>query len=259
MADRDPSPGRVPPTRPPKKKPAHSSAPPRVNLSVQDRRHKTRLLNETQRRKDQLLGLTTDDVAVHLHRYTVQPTAVMDDTREGCATAGKKAAAGPGSEGRATTVNFSTTTSASVSASAAAATSRVAESGTVEAAAASGGGAANSRWHAQYAQHMQHKKRATDLRSPLTSATGASAFPRLRDNGSGGEDEEEDEGDSDGEPLPLPPSNYEEWMAVGCPTGSWAALLQEEVYAPVAAERAMLTAKYDPKGRPLPPPPAATS
>ncbi|KPI89794.1 hypothetical protein ABL78_1057 [Leptomonas seymouri] len=227
MSERCTSSTRVP-TRASKKKAPHGSYPPRVNLSVRDRRHKTRLLNETQRRKDQLLGLTTYDVAAHLHRYTMEPNAVMDESREGCATSSTKKK--DQSSTKASTPSDSP--------------------GTPDRSRAPAGeeNEANTRWHAQYVQHLQQRKNTSE-QTPGPSSPSSSAPPHLRTGDVGNDDND----DGEALQLPPPPRSYEEWMIAGCPTGPWAALLQDEVYAPVEAERALLTAKYNPKGRSSPP------
>lgn len=238
MSERSASPARVQP-RAPKKKIAHASFPPKVNLSVQDRRHKTRLLNENQRRKDQLLGLTTYDVAAHLHRYIVEPSAVMDESRDGCATTTAK---------RLHQTSADLAPSSATSASASPAVARTQTSSERD---------ANARWHTQYAQHLQHRRSVAELdraAGQLSVPASSVASPLLRVSRKGEDAREKagDEEDGGGDETPtfvLPPATYEEWVAAGCPTGSWAALLQDEVYAPAAAEKALLAAKYDPKGQ----------
>ncbi|KPA80387.1 hypothetical protein ABB37_04638 [Leptomonas pyrrhocoris] len=209
-------------TRASKKTAAHGSGPPKLNLNVQDRRHKTRLENETQRRKDQLLGLTTYDVAAHLHRYTAEPNVVMDESREGCASSPM-------------TKQDKSPTGTSTSPVGAGATG-------ILRASMGGESDVNTRWQSQYAQRMQRKRNTAELAQSLTSSS-PSASPRLRTGDRSANDDEDEKA------LPPPPNSYEEWIAAGCPTGSWAALLQDEVYAPAAAEKALLEAKYDPKGR----------
>lgn len=221
-------------TRVPKKKAAHVTFPPKVNLSVQDRRHKTRLLNETQRRKDQLLGLTTYDVAAHLHRYAVEPSAMMDESREGCVMPPPKAS--PTAPEDVHGFTGADVRSGGLASSPAEAVK---------------GRDANTRWHTQYAQRLQEKKSAMEHGSGATPSS-SSAYTRQRHGEEphlrGGDVDDDASGDEDATPLPLPPASYDEWLTAGCPTGSWAALLEEEVYAPVAAEKALLAAKYDPKG-----------
>jgi hypothetical protein len=211
-------------TRASKKKSTQVNCLPKVNLSVQDRRHKTKLLNETQRRKDQLLGLTTYDVAAYLHRYMVSPSAVMDENRAGSAMP-SIARPSQSSSDR----HIPTGESAGL--------------GTTSRPQASKGEEdANTRWHTQYAQHLRRRRSAAEHESSPSAVSSTS--PHLNIGTSNDACDMDDAGT-----LPRPPSTYDEWVAAGCPTGLWAALLEEEVYAPMAAERAFLAAKYDPKGR----------
>ncbi|KAK7195501.1 hypothetical protein NESM_000477700 [Novymonas esmeraldas] len=206
-----------------------AAAPARLNFSVQDRRLNTRLLNETQRRKAQLLGLTTHDVAHQLHRYTVEPTTVMDEGRVG----------GLGStKGGAPSKPSGTGGAAAPSAAGVDVFGASSSPSSMHATAdgpASAGRDAYARWQAQYAQHVQSRRDA---------APASQHSPALPGGGGGGRD------NGGGPTLSVPPtSSYDEWLSAGCPTGSWLALLHSEVYAPVEAERAFLTAKYDPKAR----------
>ncbi|KAG5474015.1 hypothetical protein CUR178_04126 [Leishmania enriettii] len=194
-----------------------------VNFSVQDRRLNTRLLNETQRRKAQLLGMTAHDVAHRLHRYTVQPSSLMDEGRLGGPGGGSALRVKLAADGDKTTPGagagaVNSTSSPSITHS----------GGRVR----SPGRDAYSRWQAQRAQ-SESKKADGMAHLPMNSST------------SPGECGEQ----AGAVPLVPPTESYEEWLSAGCPTGSWSALLQEEVYAPLEAERAFLSAKYDPKAR----------
>ncbi|CAG9577802.1 conserved hypothetical protein [Leishmania major strain Friedlin] len=195
-----------------------------LNFSVQDRRLNTRLLKETQRRKAQLLGMTRHDVARQLHRYTVPPSSIMDQGHRGGPSIGKSASH----------TNLATGGGKSTSRTGADAASAVSFPLGIHSEAGESSSSSRdsySRLQEQYAQRLQKKKDTVNY--SLNSPT------------SPGEDDER----TDSVPPVPPTASYEEWLSAGCPTGSWSVLLQEEVYAPLEAERAFLIAKYNPEER----------
>ncbi|CAM39931.1 conserved hypothetical protein [Leishmania braziliensis MHOM/BR/75/M2904] len=197
-----------------------------LSFTVQDRRLNTRLLNETQRRKAQLFGMTRHDVAHQLHRYNVQPSLVMDEGRRDGPRVGKSA-----SHNRSTTATSKAASGAV--ADAIGASSSPSDNHSTAVASSSFGRDAHSRWQAQGAYPL-HKKEDT-------------VYARVSTSTSPDEHDEEV-----GSVLPVPPTGlYEEWLSAGCPTGPWSALLQE-MYGLLEAERAFLTTKYNPKVRPQP-------
>ncbi|KAG5490484.1 hypothetical protein JKF63_00604 [Porcisia hertigi] len=191
-----------------------------INFDVQDRRLNTRLLNEAQRRKAQLLGLATRAVAHQLHRYTVPPSFIMDEgcrgvrrTRRSAMHSSTNADDGKGKSGTAMNILGETDTSSGIDSPTESSPSPDTN--------------AYSRWLQHCAQDTTKEDgaRRSSLLPPLS--------PRRRS-------ELTDSGLS----LPLSAS-YEEWLSAGCPVGPWSALLEEELYAPAEAEQAFLCAKYD--------------
>ncbi|AYU80560.1 hypothetical protein, conserved [Leishmania donovani] len=196
-----------------------------LNFSVQDRRLNTRLLKETQRRKAQLLGMTRHDVARQLHRYTVPPSSIMDERHRGGPRTGKSASHTKSATGVRKATPWTGADAASAVSSPLGIHSEAGES-------SSSSRESYSRLQAQCAQNLRRKKDTVNYW--LNSST------------SPGEDDER----TGSVPSVRPTASYEEWLSAGCPTGSWSVLLQEEVYAPLEAERAFLIAKYNPKERP---------
>ncbi|GET90334.1 hypothetical protein, conserved [Leishmania tarentolae] len=197
-----------------------------LSFSVQDRRVNTRLLKETQRRKAQLLGMTRHDVARQLHRYTVQPSSIMDEGCQGGLSRVKSAS----HTKFATGGGRKATSEVGADAISATGSPLSTYSGTGESSPSSKD--LHSRWQTQYAKYLQKKEDTADHSlNPSTSP---------------GEDDEQT-----GLVMSGPPTaSYEEWLSTGCPTGPWFILLHEEFYAPLEAEQAFLGAKYNPKQRP---------
>ncbi|KAG5473730.1 hypothetical protein LSCM1_04360 [Leishmania martiniquensis] len=215
MQARTVSPGGVRP-KGRKRNNAKAAVPNPVSFNVQDRRLNTRLLSEMQQRRAQLLGMTARDVAHQLYRYTVEPSSLMDEDRlrepRGRRSASRIKSATDGDPN--SLINSSSNIHSTAMCS-----SPVRD--------------AYSEWQTERRQHMS-RKADNQEHSPLNPCTSSGE----RDERAGAV------------PLAPPTVLYEEWLAAGCPTGSWCALLQEEVYGPLEAERAFLRAKYDPKASP---------